>query len=294
MKRRALLGLIGSSIGRSISPAMHEAAGAALGIDVRYHLIDTQELSFGLEDLPHMLDGVRRLGFAGVNVTHPFKEAVAAYLDGLEGAARIVGSVNTIVVRNGRLIGNNTDHSGFLAGWRRVFGDRKPGRVALVGAGGVGRAMAHGLAALGCEKLRVFDLKPERAAALVQHLRIAHPDLAATLANDMMTALADCDGIVNATPIGSFAYPGLPVPGEGLAGRAWAADAVYTPLETRFVAAARGARLAVLTGQELAIGQAVDAFACFFGQPAPAEIMRATFERELRRGESGLEVASGR
>jgi shikimate dehydrogenase len=292
MSRRALLGLIGSSIGRSISPAMHEAAGAALGIDVRYHLIDADELGFGPADLPYLLDGVRRLGFAGVNVTHPFKEAVLPHLDDLEGAARAVGSVNTVVVRDGRLIGNNTDHSGFLAAWRQVFGTKHPGRVTLIGAGGVGRAMAHGLAALSSQELRVFDMDRTRAEGLMQDMKSKYPRLDIVVAADPATALAGSDGVVNATPVGSYAYPGMPIPESGLAGHAWVADAVYTPLETRFIAAARRAKLAVLTGQELAIGQAVDAFALFLGRPAPIDVMRATFEREIQRRERDTEAVA--
>jgi shikimate dehydrogenase len=284
-ERRALVGLIGAKIQHSLSPAMHEAAGASLGIDVRYHLIDADVLGFGAADLPHVLDGVRRLGFAGVNVTHPFKEAVLPHLDRLEGAARRVGSVNTVVVGDRRLVGYNTDHSGFLAAWRQAFGDRRPGRVALVGAGGVGRAIAHGLAAIGAEELRVVDLEPRRAEALAQNVAAAYPRLPVTVAADAAAALAGADGVVNATPMGTYAHPGLPVPEPGLSGAAWAADAIYTPLETRFIAAARRAGASVLTGRELAIGQAVDAFALFFGRPAPADVMRATFDREVQSRE---------
>lgn len=290
MNRRPLVGLIGSGIGQSITPAMHEAAGAALGIDVHYHLIDSDELGFGADDLPHLLDAVRRLGFAGVNITHPFKETVVPHLGGLEGAARAVGSVNTVVARAGRLTGHNTDYSGFLAAWRQVFGSRHPGRVALIGAGGVGRAIAHALAALASDELRVFDVDSVRAEALVRDLTSKYPRVQITAARDARIALAETHGVVNATPIGSYAYPGLPVPEQGLLGRAWAAEAVYTPIETRFIAAARRAGLAVLPGQELAIGQAVDAFALFFGRPAPIGVMRATFEREIQKREKGAKV----
>jgi shikimate dehydrogenase len=279
---RPLIGLIGASIQRSLSPAMHEAAGAALGLDVRYHLIDAEVLRFGTADLPQLLDGVRRLGFAGVNVTYPFKEAVMRHLDGIEGAARQAGAVNTVVVRDGRLIGHNTDHSGFLAAWRHVLGSRRPGCAALIGAGGVGRAIVHGLAVLGLDELRLVDIERPRAEALLQNVAAAHPRLRITIAADAATALAGADGAVNATPVGSYAYPGLPVPERSLAGLAWAADAIYTPLETRFIAAARRGGAAVLPGGELAIGQAVDAFALFFNRPAPADVMRATFEREVR------------
>jgi shikimate dehydrogenase len=281
---RPLIGLIGADIQRSLTPAMHEAAGAALGLDIRYQLIDTARLGRGAADLAPMLEGVRRLGFAGVNVTHPFKEAVCPHLDAIEGAARHVGSVNTVVVRDGRLIGWNTDISGFLAGWRRNFAARLPGRAALIGAGGAGRAIAHALAELGCTALALTDLARDRAERLAAELAAAHPRLAITIAADAEAACAGADGAVNATPIGMHAHPGLPLRAEALAGRAWVADAVYTPLETGFLAAGRRAGAAVLTGQDMAIGQAVDAFALFFGRPAPEEVMRATFQSRLAGG----------
>src|SRR5688572_27784938 len=103
---RPLVGLIGAKIGRSIPPAMHEAAGRSLGIELRYHLIDTDLLGHGAAELPRLLDSVRLLGFAGVNVTHPFKEAVVACLDAVEGPAAAVGSVNTVVVRGGQMVGH--------------------------------------------------------------------------------------------------------------------------------------------------------------------------------------------
>lgn len=287
---RSLVGLIGAKIGRSITPAMHEAAAQALGVDLYYHLIDTDVLGHGLADLPRLLDAARALGFTGVNITHPFKEAVVACLDEIEGAAAAVGSINTVLVRKGRLIGHNTDYTGFVAGWRRTFGAMKPGKAALVGAGGVGRAMAHGLIALGAEELRLVDIEPARAAALAIELRNVHEAARIVVAREAAAAMKGADGVINATPIGMHAYPGIPVPAASLDGMKWASDAVYTPLETEFIAAARRARVAVMTGQELAIGQAVDAFALFLGRPAPVETMRAVF---MKRTQDSQEAAAG-
>jgi shikimate dehydrogenase len=286
---RRLVGLIGAKIGRSVSPAMHEAAGRALGIDLRYHLIDTDLLGHGTAELPRLIEAVRLLGFAGVNITHPYKEAVIAHLDAVEGPAAAVGSVNTVVVRDGRLIGDNTDYTGFVSAWRQTFGAMRPGRAALIGAGGVGRAMAHGLAALGAEEVRVTDLDADRADGLAAGLRAAHPAVQVVIARDAAAAMRGADGAVNATPVGMHAYPGNPVPAAALEGLRWATDAVYTPLETEFIAAARRLRLAVMTGQELAIGQAVDAFALFVGRPAPVEAMRAVFLEKTQVGTRAAE-----
>ncbi len=280
---RALLGLVGARIGRSISPAMHEAAGHASGIDVRYHLIDAHVLGFGPDALPQLLAGVKLAGFAGLNVTFPFKEAVLGLLDRAEGTAEQVGAVNTVVVHGDRLIGHNTDYSGFLRGWQRTFGDRKPGSAALIGAGGVGRAIGHALATLGADEVRIADIEPARVAALTATLRRRYSSVRFVAAPDAVTACAGASGIVNATPVGMYAFPGSPVAESALAGTAWAMDAVYTPLETSFIAAARRAGAAVMTGQELAIGQAIDAFALFFDRPAYEEVMRRTFLAEAAR-----------
>jgi len=274
---RALLGLIGAKIDRSISPAMHEAAGRALGIDVRYHLIDAHVIGFDADALPQLLKGVELAGFTGVNVTFPFKESVLRWLDHLEGPAAMVGAVNTVLVRDRRRIGYNTDYTGFIGGWKRSLGNRPPERAALIGAGGVGRAIAHALAALGADELRIADLELGRAQSLSDTLRSHHPALRVIVAPDAAGACAGATGIVNATPIGMHAFPGIPVSARSLEGIAWAMDAVYTPLETAFVIAARRAGAAVMTGQELAIGQAIDAFSLFFDREAPQDVMRETF-----------------
>jgi quinate/shikimate dehydrogenase (NAD+) len=274
---RALLGLVGSRIGRSISPAMHEAAGRAIDIDVRYHLIDADVIGFGADALPRLLNGVRLAGFAGVNVTYPFKEAVVPWLDSIEGAAEQVGAVNTVIVRDGRLVGHNTDYSGFISGWKRAFGNRRPGVAALIGAGGVGRAIAHALVTLDAEAVRLWDIEPARARTLAETLRSRYPAVCTTVAADAREACAGAAGIVNATPVGMYAFPGSPVPDASLSGIAWAMDAVYTPLETTFIASTRRAGAAIMTGQELAIGQAIDAFELFFNRNAPEGVMRDTF-----------------
>jgi shikimate dehydrogenase len=279
---RALLGLIGDQIAHSITPAMHEVAGWAIGIDVRYHLIDASALGYTRADLPRLLDGVRLLGFAGINVTHPFKQAVAPYLDAIDDSARIVGAVNTIVFRDGRLVGHNTDRSGFVAGWRTTFGDRRPGCAVLVGAGGAGRAIAYGLAALGADELRIVDVADERAASLAKALSGDFPRIKIAPADSVEAALGGADGLVNAAPVGSYAHPGTPAPLDAIGRLSWVGDAVYTPIETRLIAAARASAVAILTGGHMAVGQAVDSFELFFGREAPVDVMRATFNREVR------------
>ena len=163
-KPHALLGLIGSPISSSASPAMHEAAGEAVGIRCHYQLIDVAGADPA--ELARLLYGVRRLGFAGVNVTFPYKEAVVGLLDALSPAARAIGAVNTIVVRDGRLTGHNTDATGFRRAVEPLVEGSRRGPVALIGAGGVGKAIAFALAELGVAEIRVFDVDSSKAAAL--------------------------------------------------------------------------------------------------------------------------------
>src|SRR3954469_10205484 len=153
--QRFLTGLIGAPIAHSAAPAMHEAAAHNLGVHVHYQLIEVAGAD--REKLRTLLEGVRHLGFAGVNVTYPYKEAVLGLLDELSPAAAAIGAVNTVVVRDGRLIGYNTDSTGFARAAADMVADLRQASVALIGAGGVGKAIAFALAGLGVADLRIFD-----------------------------------------------------------------------------------------------------------------------------------------
>src|SRR5437762_12162461 len=156
-----LLGLIGSPIMSSAAPAMHEAAAAAIGVRAHYRLIDVA----GADEpkLRAMLDGVRLLGFSGVNVTFPYKEAIIPLLDALAPGAAAIGAANTVVVRDGKLTGHNTDATGFASAFKAVLGAPGDAPVALIGAGGVGRAIGCAMAELGARTLRIVDRETDRS-----------------------------------------------------------------------------------------------------------------------------------
>jgi shikimate dehydrogenase len=276
--RNILLGLIGAPIKHSASPAMHEAAAEALGWSGHYHLIEVA----GADEarLRTMLNGVRALGFAGVNVTYPYKEAVLPLLDRLAPGASTIGAVNTVVVENGALVGHNTDATGFARAYREVIGGRVARSVALVGAGGVGRAAAFALADLGVEALRLFDRDRAKAdglaAALVARLSV---QVCATIEE----AIEGADGLVNGTPVGMLPSRESPVPVELLRPDMWVADAVYTPLWTPLLQAARARRAPVMTGRELAIFQAMDSFHLFTGAEPSREAMSVAFDGVMAR-----------
>jgi shikimate dehydrogenase len=257
--RRFLTGLIGAPIAHSASPAMHERAAEALGAHCHYQLIEVAGAD--RDGLRALLDGVRLLGFAGVNVTFPYKEAVVALLDELSPGAAALGAVNTVIVRDRRLIGHNTDETGFARAVADLVAASAGRPVAVIGAGGVGRAIAFALAGLGVGDIRLFDA--DRAKA--ESLAAAIGGQRATAADSVGQALRDAAGLVNATPVGMLPSRASAVPEALLHDGLWVADAVYWPLWTPLLMAARARGARVMTGRELAIFQAADAFALFTG-----------------------------
>ena len=258
--RRILAGLLGAPIAQSAAPAMHERAAEALNLRCHYQLIEVA--GAGQEELKLLLEGVRRLGFAGINVTFPYKEAVIDLLDELSPDAARIGAVNTIVVRDSRLIGHNTDTTGFARAVTRLVAASPRGAVAVIGAGGAGKAMAFALAGLGVGALRIFDSDPAKAAQLAARLA---DQTDARAADSVEDALRGVVGVVNASPVGMLPSVGTPVPDTLLHAGLWVADAVYSPLWTPLLSAAQATGAAVMTGRELAIYQAADAFELFTG-----------------------------
>jgi shikimate dehydrogenase len=265
---RFLTGLLGAPIAQSAAPAMHERAAEALDLRCHYQLIEVG--GAGRDELKLLLEGIRRLGFAGINVTFPYKEAVVDLLDELSPGAATIGAVNTVVVRDGRLIGHNTDTTGFSRAVAHLVTASSHGPVALIGAGGVGKAVAFALADLGVGDLRIFDIEPAKAvklAAQLEGLAKASP------VRSVEDALPGAVGLVNGSPVGMLPSRDTPVPDRLLHAGLWVADAVYSPLWTPLLTAARASGATVMTGRELAICQAVDAFELFTGvAPSPTEM----------------------
>ena len=273
-----LLGLIGSPIMSSAAPAMHAAAAGALGLSAHYRLIDTPDADQA--KLTAMLDGVRLLGFSGVNVTFPYKEAIVPLLDALSPAATAIGTVNTVVVRHGKLTGHNTDSTGFAAGFQAVLGSPGDKPVALVGAGGVGRAIAFALAELGARALRIVDSDIAKSDALAARLEAR---MAVRVCDNAAQALDGAGGVINGTPIGMLPNRDSPVPPELLHADLFVADAVYTPLWTPLLQAARAKGCRVMTGRELCIYQAADAFRLFTGLEGSLERIGAAFDAVIAK-----------
>jgi shikimate dehydrogenase len=283
--KKVLTGLIGAPIKHSASPAMHERAAEALGLRGHYQLIEVAGADAA--ELRLLLEGVRRLGFAGVNVTFPYKEAVVPLLDELAPAAASMGAVNTVVVRDGRLIGHNTDTTGFA---RAVAPLLKPSgnAIAVIGTGGVGKAIAFALASLEVADIRLFDSEPARAEKLAALLRGRG---GVTVVTNLDDALRGATGLVNATPVGMLPDRGIPVAPALLRKDLWVADAVYSPLITPLLAAAQDKGAQIMTGRELAIYQAADAFELFTGLAPSTDVMGEAFDGVMAERSSAYSAA---
>ncbi|MEZ7005323.1 shikimate dehydrogenase [Streptomyces sp. AD55] len=272
-----LVGLIGSGIGPSLSPALHEREADRQGLRYVYRLIDIDTLGVPPGAVGDLLRSARDLGFDGLNITHPCKQLVIEHLDALSPQAEALGAVNTVVFDGGRALGHNTDVTGFAASFARGLPDAALERVVQLGAGGAGAAVAHAALTLGAERVTVVDAVPGRAAALAGSLnRRFGPGRAADAAPERLPALlADADGLVHATPIGMAAHPGLPLPAALLRPGLWVAEVVYRPLETELLRTARAAGCATLDGGGMAAFQAADAFRLFTGREPDAGRMLA-------------------
>jgi len=265
------LGLIGDNIAASRSPALHRIAGRLTGLAVSYDLLRPADLGRGFEDV---LSFAEADGYRGLNITYPYKERVIAHLDVPDPVVRAIGACNTVLFGGGKPQGWNTDFSGFMGGYRHVFDNRSPGRVAMAGAGGVGRAIAFALCQLGATELRLFDVDAGKAASVAEALRRLPVTTSVSVAASIEDATREADGLVNSTPIGMVGIGGCPFPAETIRGRRWAFDAVYTPIETPFVIAARAASVEVMSGYELFFYQGVDAFRHFTGRDVPQQALR--------------------
>ncbi len=270
-----IVGLVGRGIGLSRSPAMHEREAARLGLSCAYVLIDFDALSLQDADLAAALDAAASLGFSGLNVTYPFKQAVMPLLDAVAEDAAAIGAVNTVVL-GARRTGHNTDAWGYAQSFRATMADVPLERVALIGAGGAGSAVAHALAELGAGRIAIVDQDPGRADDLATRLNRA--GRVAAVATDARTALADADGTVNTTPVGMAKHPGMPFDAGLLRPGLWVSDVIYFPQETELLRRARALGCRTLPGIGMAIGQAARAFELFTGRTADMRAMADHFE----------------
>ena len=278
-----LVGLIGAGIGGSLTPAMHEEEGSQLGLRYVYRRIDLEALELDATALPELLVAAERMGYNGLNVTYPCKQLVIPLLDELSDDARALGAVNTVLLKDGKRIGHNTDWSGFARAFRRGLPDVSLERVVQLGAGGAGAAVAHAALTMGARTLTLFDVDASRARILADELQQRFPAAAVRAGESLAETLAQANGLIHATPTGMAKLPGLPLPAELLHRDLWVADIVYFPIRTELLQAAEALGCRTLSGGGMAVYQAVDAFRIFTGLEPDAERMFAHFQSLLQR-----------
>jgi shikimate dehydrogenase len=270
-------GLVGAGIQLSSSPAMHEGEGRAQQLQYSYELFDLDLIADGAKALPGVIANAEQSGFTGLNVTFPCKQAVIPLLHELSPEAQALHSVNTVLFRDGRRIGHNTDWYGFAESFRRTFADAPVQRVALVGAGGAGAAVAYAALKLGAQHLYIMDSDFVRSAALADRMAQQFPERHISACKDLATAMSGVDGVIHATPVGMLKLPGLAIPGEFLKPPLWVADVVYVPLETELLRIARLHGCRILDGSGMAVFQAALAFELFNGITPDTERMSNAF-----------------
>jgi shikimate dehydrogenase len=278
-ERSFALGLVGVGIGASLTPAMQVREARKSSLSLSYRRIDVDGLGLEADAVGEVLTWAGRLGFDGLNITYPFKQAVVPLLDELSQDALDLGAVNTVLFRGGRMLGRNTDWSGYGRAFRHELPEAVHDRVVVVGAGGAGVAVGYSLLEQGAEHLVVADKDVERAQACVVRLakRFGDSRVAPATVDDLREALEDAHGLVNATPVGMQGYPGLPVPADVLRSDLWVSDVVYVPLETELISRAREQGCRVLQGGGMAVHQAAGAFEYFTGRPPDVDRMARHF-----------------
>lgn len=270
-------GLIGRGLSGSRSRWLHEEEAQAQGFELTYELIDFDVRGLPDDALAGLIRDLPGEGFSGSNVTFPFKQMVMPALDDIARSAELVGAVNTISVRDGRCVGHNTDVTGFADSLARELPDADLGSVLQVGAGGAGAAVAVALIGAGVGKLVVVDVDRTRAAALCARLGRIFGEGRAVVGPIADWPVDRFDGVVNTTPVGMAAYPGLPFDVTALRAAQWVADIIYFPAETALLLAARDLGCRAINGSGMVIAQAALAFEIMTGSPADIGRMRASF-----------------
>src|SRR5262245_50762999 len=282
--KKVLIGLIGAGIQRSLSPALQEEEARHQGLRLHYQLIDLDEAGVGAEVLPELIRAARVMRFAGLNITFPCKQSVIPLLDSLSEEANTIGAVNTVVREGDRLVGYNTDGSGWSWGFRRALPNADRSRVVLLGAGGAGSACADAVLRLGAKQLVIVDQEASRAQSLASRLNEHFGRARVSAADRVESALDGASGLVHATPTGMLKIPGTPLSADLLRPSLWVSEVVYVPLETELLKAARRIGCATVDGGHMNVGQATRGFKLFTGLDADAARMDAHFRRLAAQG----------
>lgn len=276
-----ICGILGHPVQHSLSPTLHNAAFAELGLNFAYVAHDVRP-----EDLPAAISGARALGYRGLSVTIPHKSAALASMDEVDATARGIGCINTVVNEGGRLKGFNSDGRGALHALINAGADPRGRTVVVLGSGGAARAVAMTLAVESApEVLRILGVVPAELGRLVadihERARVAIESADLT-EQTLSTALRGADQLLNCTPVGMHPHEGRSlVPAHLLRSDLTVFDAVYNPRRTQLIQDAERAGCRVVSGVEMFLGQAVVQFELWTGKPAPLAVMRRVVEERL-------------
>lgn len=276
-----LTGIIGWPVEHSLSPAFHNAAYEVSGLNWVY-----VPLAVAPNSLAAAVEGLRVLNFTGFNVTMPHKKEIIPYLDELSGPAEMAGAVNTVKIEDGRLIGYNTDGEGFISSLRVDAGFSPEGKsVILLGAGGAGTSLAVSLAAAGAARLAIVNRSVEKGNRLKSLLegtftgctiKVFAPD-----DEEILTLQSESQLIVNATSVGMANNPGQPIRIDRIGRGQLVFDAIYDPVETEFLAAAKKYDAKTLNGINMLLYQGAASWRIWTGLPAPVAEMAAALKSEI-------------
>lgn len=270
--------LLGDPVSHSVSPAMHTAAFRALGLDWEYELLETPR-----EKLRGALERLRADDCAGANITVPHKQAVMEWVDQISENARTIGAVNTLITREGKLFGENTDAEGFIAALKESHINPRHARVVILGAGGAACAVAFALAAAGAREICLINRTAAHATELADRLHAKYPDL--RLGVDWHAAIADANILINATPVGlwpNVTDSPLP-PAQVISSHSVVIDLIYHPLQTRLLWDAKRAGAWTINGLSMLVHQGAAAFKLWTGRDAPIPVMFDSARKELTK-----------
>jgi shikimate dehydrogenase len=275
-----VFGIFGYPVEHTFSPGMHNAAFGKLGLDACYVPYPVHP-----DRLSQAVKAVIPLGLSGLNITVPHKERIIAYLDHLTEEAGLIGAVNTVEVKNGELIGHNTDGRGFLRSLKEQanFAPRRK-KILVIGAGGAARAVGFSLALAGASSVVFLNRNPAKAVSLARDIRTRTCCDARTISySDLAQAAAEADCLINSTPLGSKKKDSLPVPVQVISSRHLVCDLVYNPHLTPLLKSARKRKAAILPGLGMLLFQGVIAFEIWTRKKAPVSVMKAALSRQIPR-----------
>jgi len=274
---RIRLGLIGNAIAKSRAPALHRFLGKLHGFELTYELFDpvsNQDDRFVVQ-----LQSLQDQDYHGCNITYPFKQIAMHSVQYGEASAQLVGATNTIKFST-ETYAINTDYSGFVRAISSKLDKHEIGSALILGAGGVGRAVAFGLASFSAGTCYIFDPSADKALELVDALRKHDRDAEVVQQSDLEAVSRAVEGILNCSPVGHYQSPGVPINPNYIGSQKWAFDAVYTPLETEFLKTCRETNLRIVSGFELFFYQGLDSFEFWTEQKANDKDVREAFIRE--------------